>query len=331
MFIMVAVFATVAIGVWQASGMIFYLYNFSIIGLSVALGTGLWPLLRNENKLWARRLSQLLVGGYLFFGLGMGFVYLGFGVVMPENMQIEGFWFLLFAGVFQGAVLHYFIAKIIGPIVFNRIWCGWACWTAAVLDFLPWKKSPGRVAGRWGHVRHLHFALSLALVVTLVFVLGRGAASISGFVRHGFTGPVGTITEYQGIFRIPEIWWFLAGNALYFLSGIVLAFILRDNRAFCKYLCPITTFLKTGSRVAALRIGAKNDQCTQCELCDRSCPMDIHISRYVREGKRVLSSECILCMTCTSVCPHNVLGTTMGFDLGRAEYLHTRPCDHNQD
>lgn len=39
-------------------------------------------------------------------------------------------------------------------------------------------------------------------------------------------------------------WLFLAGNALYYISGIALAFIFKDNRAFCKYLCPITVFLK---------------------------------------------------------------------------------------
>ena len=37
---------------------------------------------------------------------------------------------------------------------------------------------------------------------------------------------------------------FLAGNAVYYISGIVLAFVLKDNRAFCKYLCPVTVFLK---------------------------------------------------------------------------------------
>ena len=39
-------------------------------------------------------------------------------------------------------------------------------------------------------------------------------------------------------------WLFLAGNALYYIAGIALAFAFKDNRAFCKYLCPITVFLK---------------------------------------------------------------------------------------
>lgn len=39
-------------------------------------------------------------------------------------------------------------------------------------------------------------------------------------------------------------WLFLAGNVLYYIAGIALAFAFKDNRAFCKYLCPITVLLK---------------------------------------------------------------------------------------
>ena len=30
-------------------------------------------------------------------------------------------------------------------------------------------------------------------------------------------------------------WLFIAGNVLYYILGIGLAFVLKDNRAFCKY------------------------------------------------------------------------------------------------
>ena len=39
-------------------------------------------------------------------------------------------------------------------------------------------------------------------------------------------------------------WMFLTGNAFYYIAGITLALIFKDNRAFCKYLCPVTVFLK---------------------------------------------------------------------------------------
>jgi hypothetical protein len=42
-----------------------------------------------------------------------------------------------------------------------------------VLDFLPYKRNKeGRLDGKWGYLRYLHFALSLGLVLALWFGLG---------------------------------------------------------------------------------------------------------------------------------------------------------------
>lgn len=41
-------------------------------------------------------------------------IYLG--LILKENMQIEGFWYYLFTGVFEAATIHYAIAKIFGPL-----------------------------------------------------------------------------------------------------------------------------------------------------------------------------------------------------------------------
>ena len=45
-------------------------------------------------------------------------------------MQIEGFWYYLFLGVFEAATIHDAVAKIFDPLLFGRGWCGYACWTA---------------------------------------------------------------------------------------------------------------------------------------------------------------------------------------------------------
>ena len=37
---------------------------------------------------------------------------------------------------------------------------------------------------------------------------------------------------------------FIVGNIVYYIVGIVLTFAFKDNRAFCKYVCPVTVFLK---------------------------------------------------------------------------------------
>lgn len=54
------------------------------------------------GKRYARQFVQLAVGLYML-------VYLG--LMSQENMQIEGFWYYLFSGVFEAATIHYAVAK----------------------------------------------------------------------------------------------------------------------------------------------------------------------------------------------------------------------------
>ena len=314
-------FYGIAVAFWLLFHQVFYLYNFAIIGTSIGVSLGLWPLLPRGRKHIARKLCQGLVGGYIFLGLGAGLVYVGFGVIRPENMQIEGFWFLLLGGVFAASVMHYAISKIAGPFLFNRTWCGWACWTAGILDLLPWQKSPGRVDRRWGLVRYAFFAVSAGLVFLLVFQRSYTAQSVAGVVD--LSGKARFETVYRNLFFIPEFWWFAGGNILYYLVGIALAAVLKDNRAFCKYVCPVAVFLKVGARVALLRIGAKGE-CSRCGACESGCPMDIRIMDYVSARSRVASTECILCMTCVSSCARGVLRPSFGFDVAVKERLRAK-------
>ena len=59
--IMLAVFETVAITLWLTKGNLFYLFNFSYIGISISLGVFLF--IRKYRH--ARRVVQLLVGMYM--------------------------------------------------------------------------------------------------------------------------------------------------------------------------------------------------------------------------------------------------------------------------
>ncbi len=111
----------VAIVLWRTTGTIFYLYNFACIGTAIGAGIGLYAALPRRHKHWGRRVAQFMVGAYML-------VYLG--LIQRENTQIEGFFFYLLSGLFAGSVIHYLVAKIAGPLLFNRGWCGWSCWTA---------------------------------------------------------------------------------------------------------------------------------------------------------------------------------------------------------
>lgn len=263
---MFILFEAVAAALWLAKDNLFYLVNFSYIGFAIALGLFLY-IKKYRN---ARRVVQLMVGLYML-------VYLG--LICNENMQIEGFWYHLFTGVFEAATIHYAVAKLFGPLIFGRGWCGYACWTAMVLDFLPYKvpKQPRR---KLGWIRYLTFAASLIFVAAL------------------FLAKVGNIERIM-------FWAFIAGNIAYYGIGVLLAFIFKDNRAFCKYICPITVFLKPISYFSLFRIRCDESKCVSCGKCRRVCPMDVDVTDNSRKRKN--GTECILCMECVKSCPKDAL------------------------
>ena len=152
--ILFVVFEAIAVTLWLATGNLFFLLNFTYIGTCIGVG----GLLVAAEKKYAREFVQFGVGAYMLVFLGL---------ICKENMQIEGFWYYLLSGVAGAGVLHYAIAKIFGPLLFGRGWCGYACWTAMILDLLPYKQPQGP-RRKLGFIRYIIFAGSLVLVLLLM-------------------------------------------------------------------------------------------------------------------------------------------------------------------
>lgn len=260
------VFELIAGILWLTLDSVFYLINFSYIGTCLALGIYFYA----KKFRFARNVVQFAIGLYLF-------IYLG--ILSNENMQIEGFWYYLFLGVFEAAVIHYAVAKIFGPLLFGRGWCGYACWTAMVFDLLPYQE-PKKPRKKIGYIRYIVFFASF-LFVGALFLL-----------------------------RLPNLesimfWSFIVGNALYYIVGIILAFVFQDNRAFCKYICPITVFLKPASYFSILRVTNDREKCVSCGTCKELCPMQVDVLDNSRKRKN--GTECILCLKCIEACPKKAL------------------------
>lgn len=263
---MFLIFEIVAISLFISTKNIFYLFNFTYIGLCIMIGL----ILTNRKNKYSRNFVQLGVGLYMFLYLG---------IICRENMQIEGFWYYLFLGVFEAATIHYLIAKILGPLFFGRGWCGYACWTGAILDLLPYKK-PKNKRLKIGFIRYIMFIISLLFVIALF------------------------IFKVQNIEKI-MFYAFIIGNIIYYLIGIILGVILKDNRAFCKYICPVTIFLKPASYFSYLRVKCDHTKCINCKKCLNSCPMNVDMLDDSR--KRLNGTECILCLNCIENCPKKAL------------------------
>lgn len=275
-------FIIIGILFWKIKGSLFFLFNFGYIGSSVCIGMILSKNLPNKKKVIGRKITQLLVGIYM-----LGFL----GVLGKENMQIEGFFMLFISGIFSGAVIHYLVAKIFGTLLFNRAWCGYACWTAMILDFLPYTKPQEKRLKYYGIIRYAHFVLSIIFVVYFVSVkkIDVNSAQIN-------------------------LIWLLVGNIFYYVIGISLAYLLKDNRAFCKYICPIVVFQKILCKFALMKVKINKNKCIDCKLCEKECPMNIKLLSYKEKNQRILSSECIICSNCINVCPKNAIDISFKID-----------------
>jgi ferredoxin-type protein NapH len=224
-------------------------------------------------------------------------------------MAIEGLFFAVLSGVAPFVLIHYFIGKLIGPLLFGRLWCGWACWYGMIFDMLPYPFSYWRRDKRLSLLRYVHFFASGGLVALLWFGLG-----------------------FQGTIGAAGVYWFLLGICIYYALGIVLALALKDHRAFCKYVCPVSVPMKAVGRLSLVKMDGTSACCPEgCQTCIEMCPMNIRVKDYLFAKTRILSTECILCMTCVNVCPQEALAPSIRLDFGGVEYWDHDPTRGNQN
>lgn len=284
----------VGVAAWRLTGEIAPLIFFGYLGTALAPALAYYLGLPSHRRIRGRSAIAVVLG------VGMFGAAVGRAVLQQSMVQVEGLVFELLAGVFGAAVLHFLIAKLVGPLIFGRVYCGWACWTAMLLDLLPYRVSKGRRRGLWRWLPYAHLAASVALVGLLV--LGFGYVP----------GPAGALA------------WFLGGTALYYAVGVGLAIGLKDNRAFCKYACPAGLLAKPAARYSLLKISGDPAKCNGHAECVAVCPMDIRIIDYTRLHLRVLSTDCILCQSCLNVCPEGGLSLSLGLEAHGVELLRER-------
>ncbi len=250
-------------------------------------------LLPLRSKHMARKISMIIIGGTLFFLAG---------ILGRQNFQFEGFVFLVIGGIIGGPVIH-FIMKTAGTLLSGRSWCSWGCWTAAVLDFLPFKNNTVCMNESFTKFRYYHAFTSIFIVSALYLLFDY------------------SLSDKSGAGNVHTLYWFVAGNVLYYITAVVLAFKLKDNRAFCKYICPVSILLKISNLFAVLRIKGVSADCSGCRECEMVCPSSILIHDYIKRGERVKSTECMMCLNCVASCPEGNLKTSVGFDIVKIDKL----------
>lgn len=178
------------------------------------------------------------------------------------------------------------IVCILAPIItsfFNgRYWCGNLCprgslFTNLGKSFSNHKKTPNILQSNYFRV----------------FIL---------LITFGYFGHAIYVTGFD---------WFQLG--LVFCKFIVyttlLAFVLAsfyNEKTWCTF-CPAGTLAMVNSKVFKnkRRMHKVKDTCTECKLCEASCPVNISISQF--KGSINSNSDCLKCDECITACPHDAI------------------------
>jgi polyferredoxin len=268
-----------------------------MLGMGISQGPCLavYALAPPQRKQRARRLV-------LFTG---GLSILAFSLLASANLDIEGFFLLLFEGAMGVAIGHTLATLVVGPLFFGRVLCGWGCWRAMILELLPVGRGKGRRMGIWRFLPLAGLGAVFGAAALSFFAFGHRAGGVPGS-----PGSAGTRS-------------LLVGFGVYYVASIGLAFALRDQRAFCKYLCPSAVLLRLTSRLSLLKMATDRRLCNECGACSRACPMDIDVRAFAISGRRVLSGECILCQRCAQACPTGAVAAGFGLDVARSTlFIH---------
>ncbi len=218
-------------------------YQYLDLGvLAAGLGAATWLVYRRRSRTGLMILSILSLAYFGFYRKGC---VCAIGSVQNVSLALVDHSYAV-----PWAVLGFFLLPLIISLFAGRTFCAGVCPHGALQDLVllkPMKLPP------W---------LEQGLSVLPYVYLGAGALFAA-------TGSAFLICEYDPFVPIFR----MSGRTLMVLTGIGLLLLgTVVGRPYCRFLCPYGALLKIGASVAKLRVRVTPDYCTQCRLCEASCP-----------------------------------------------------------
>jgi len=240
---------------------------------------------------------------------------------------------------------------IIITLLLGRVFCGWVCPLGTLNNIIGTLRRSGKREQRasWYRVKYLIlvfllaaslFRVQLAGIVDPLSLLIRSfSVSINPLFNYGthaffdsiyslHAKPLSSLSEPLYallkksilVFQQP---YFIQATFIGLIFLFILALNLRENRFWCRYLCPLGALLGILSRFSLLRRSV-SEGCTSCGACDSVCQGNAS----PHEQQAWKDSECLYCRNCDDICPQNAV--SFGFsgrrkaaamDLGRRRVL----------
>jgi ferredoxin len=210
--------------------------------LLAALATAVWLIYKKRSR---SKLVWLSLFSLVYFGFYRKGCICPIG--SPQNV-VYGLFNPEYA--VPVTVLIFCFAPIVTALFAGRAFCAGVCPQGALQDFVLIK--PVKVPA-W-----LEQALS---VVPFIFL---GAGLIYAGTGTGFV--ICRYDPFVPFFRLSGSSFILTVGAAFLLLGMFV------GRPYCRFLCPYGGLLRLASLASKWRVRVTPDTCTQCRLCEQSCP-----------------------------------------------------------
>ncbi len=200
------------------------------------------------------------------------------------------------AGVINAGLI-FFAAMIVLTAIFGRFFCGWACHLVALQDLC----------------RHLLVKAGIRpkLLRSRVLAVVPGLAFFYMFLWPAlyrlWSGD--PIEHLEWELTTSQFWATFPGWAIGILTFLVCGFVViyfLGAKGFCTYACPYGAIFGAAEKLSPLRIRV-TDACQGCGHCTASCTSNVRVHEEVRDWGMVVSSGCMKCLDCVSVCPNDAL------------------------
>jgi polyferredoxin len=213
-----------------------------VAALAVSLGLSSWLVYRYRAR---KGLVALSLFSLAYFGFYRKGCVCAIGSI--QNVTLA-----LFDSTYAVpiSVLAFFLLPLVFSLFFGRTFCAAVCPHGALQDLVALK--PIKVPG-W---------LEQGLSVFPFIYLGAG-------LLFAGTGSLFLFCQYDPFVPIFR----MSGRTLMVLMGVALLILgVFVGRPYCRFLCPYGALLKLGAAVAKRHVRVTPDYCTQCRLCEASCP-----------------------------------------------------------
>lgn len=182
----------------------------------------------------------------------------------------------------------FWIAALGTTVIWGRLYCGRLCAFGALTQLMDtvvpnrWQvKIPAKVEqNSW----YFKYAL---LAFVIVYYLATEDILISRYVEPFWM--FGALANFTAFTSVPGAW-FLWG----LLGALLLATVFIRN-LYCRFMCPVGTFLGIISSLTTIFRIKRWSECKTCTICERTCEWG------AIQGPRILRSECVRCDDCEIV------------------------------